>query len=73
MAALPLSPVVGPLVCSYCRTEHPTRLDANVCASTHPRSMKPHRFLACASCTERVFIGERCPNCNTIREVPEWS
>jgi len=64
--ALPLSTVYGPLVCQTCRQLHPTRLDANVCSSLHPRAEKPHRFLACSRCHERVFINHRC-TCGTIR------
>lgn len=64
---LPLSTVYGPLVCQVCRAEHPTRLDANVCSSTHPREAKPQRFLACRSCSERVFVNQRC-TCGIIRK-----
>lgn len=71
-----LSPIVGPLVCQICRRVHPTRLDKNVCASTHPRSMRPQPFLACQGapgCHERVFVGERCPHDGWLSAVPEWS
>lgn len=65
-----ISTVYNELVCQLCRTEHPSRLDKNVCCSTHPRSMRPLRFLACdgPGCHERVFVGHRCSSCGTMRE-----